>query len=59
MATHSSIIVWKIPWTEEPGGLQVMGLQTQTWLSDWKYIKIADHVISELGQNVSDLYWKN
>ena len=27
MATHSSIFAWKIPWTEEPGGLQSMGLQ--------------------------------
>ena len=27
MATHSSIHAWKIPWTEEPGGLQSMGLQ--------------------------------
>ena len=27
MATHSSILVGKIPWTEEPGGLQSMGLQ--------------------------------
>ena len=27
MATLSSILVWKIPWTEEPGGLQSMGLQ--------------------------------
>ena len=27
MATHSSILAWKIPWTEEPGGLQPMGLQ--------------------------------
>ena len=27
MATHSSILVWKIPWTEEPDGLQSMGLQ--------------------------------
>ena len=25
MATHSSILAWKIPWTEEPGGLQYMG----------------------------------
>ena len=25
MATHSSILAWKIPWTEEPGGLQFMG----------------------------------
>ena len=27
MATHSSILVQRIPWTEEPGGLQAMGLQ--------------------------------
>ena len=27
METHSSILAWKIPWTEEPGGLQSMGLQ--------------------------------
>ena len=27
MATHSSILGWRIPWTEEPGGLQSMGLQ--------------------------------
>ena len=27
MATHSNILAWKIPWTEEPGGLQSMGLQ--------------------------------
>jgi len=27
MVTHSSILIWKIPWAEEPGGLQSMGLQ--------------------------------
>ena len=27
MATHSSILAWRIPWTEEPGGLQPMGSQ--------------------------------
>ena len=27
MATYSSILAWEIPWTEEPGGLQSMGLQ--------------------------------
>ena len=27
MPTHSSILAWKIPWTEEPGRLQSMGLQ--------------------------------
>ena len=33
MATHSSILVWKIPWTEDPGGLQSMGLQGWTQLT--------------------------
>ena len=28
MATHSSILTWEIPWTEEPGGLQTMESQT-------------------------------
>ena len=27
MATHSSILAWRIPWTEEPAGLQSIGLQ--------------------------------
>ena len=30
MATHSSILAWRIPWTEEHGGLQSMGLQSDT-----------------------------
>ena len=30
MATHSSILAWKIPWTEKPGGLQSVGSQSQT-----------------------------
>ena len=33
MATHSSILAWKISWTEEPGGLQSMGSQSQARLS--------------------------
>ena len=27
MAIHSSILAWRVPWTEEPGGLQFIGLQ--------------------------------
>ena len=34
MAIHSSILAWRIPWTEEPGGLQSMGLQ-RVW-HDWE-----------------------
>ena len=32
MATHSSILAWRIPWTEEPDGLQSLGSQSQTRL---------------------------
>ena len=32
METHSSILAWRIPWTDEPGRLQSMGLQSRTWL---------------------------
>ena len=34
MATHSSILAWRIPWTEEPGGLWSMGLQ-KSWTELW------------------------
>ena len=44
MATHSSTLAWKIPWTEEPGRLQSMQLQSRTWLSNFNkkrcYLKI-------------------
>ena len=34
MATHSGILAWRTPWTEKPGGLQSMGSQSRTQLSD-------------------------
>ena len=34
MASHSSILAWRITWTEEPGGLQSTGSQSQTALRD-------------------------
>ena len=37
MATHSSILAWRIPWTEEPGGLQSTGSQSRTWLSNFTH----------------------
>ena len=37
MATHSSSLAWKIPWMEEPGGLQSMGSQSRTQLSDFTF----------------------
>ena len=42
MATHSSILAWRIPWTEEPGGLQSMGPQRvgQDWVT---YVSVYTH----------------
>ena len=38
MATCSSILTWRIPWTEEPGGLQSIGWQrVRIWLSGWHF----------------------
>ena len=42
MATHSSTLAWKIPWTEEPGRLQSMGLQTvrHNWVTSFHYVEL-------------------
>ena len=40
MATHSSILAWRIPWTEEPGGLQSIGLQRVR--QDWRNLAHTD-----------------
>ena len=41
MAIHSSILAWRIPWTEEPGGLQSTGSQRvgHNWVTNREYIK--------------------
>ena len=41
MASHSSILAWKIPWTEEPGRLQSMGLKSHT-----QVINEREHIIT-------------
>ena len=38
MATHSSILAWEIPWTEEPGGLQSMGSQRVGHDGSFRYV---------------------
>ena len=43
IATHSSILAWRIPWTEEPGGLQSMELQSQTRLK-----RLSRHTCSHM-----------
>ena len=43
-ATHSCILAWEIPWTEDPGGLQSMGLQKSgTRISDWTATNSTSH----------------
>ena len=61
MATHSSLLVWEIPWTEEPGRLQSMGLQRvrhdwKTELPDWqKYTEGLYESESEVTQSCPTL----
>ena len=44
MATHSSTLAWKIPWTEKPGRLQSVGSQSQTRLSEMvKYLGLVGY----------------
>ena len=38
MATHSSILAWKIPWTEEPGGPQSMGLKKELDMTEHAHL---------------------
>ena len=39
--THSSLLAWRIPWTEEPGGLQSMESQSQTRLSEFAFAIVS------------------
>ena len=45
MATHSSILAWRIPWTEEPGGLQSMGSQRVTSWVSWSFQIILSPIL--------------
>ena len=45
MATHYSILAWKIPWMEEPGGLQSMGLQSRTLLSSFTHLRVSYQIL--------------
>ena len=50
METHSNILAWKIPWTEEPGRLQSMGLQSPTWLSDFASRELQKNTVQCLSK---------
>ena len=47
MATHPSILAWRIPWTEEPGGLQSMGSQRVRQLTDRQTYTHRVHGVTE------------
>ena len=49
MATHSSILAWEISWTEDPGGLWFIGMQSQTWLKRLSP-PAGCHIFSSMGQ---------
>ena len=49
MATHSSTLVWKIPWMEEPGRLQSMGSQSDT--TEWLYFTMFKWLLKELSSS--------
>ena len=48
MSTHSSTLAWKIPWMEERGGLQSMGSQSRTRLSDFTWWDSSLGILSVL-----------
>ena len=58
MAPHSSTPAWKIPWTEEPGRLQSMGLQSRTQLSDFSFTFHFHALEKEMATHSSVLAWK-
>ena len=59
MAPHSSTLAWKIPWTEETGGLQSMGLlKNQTQLSDFTFTFHFHALEKEMATHSSVLYWR-
>ena len=54
MAPHCSTLAWKIPWTEEPGGLQSMGLR----LSDFTFTFHFHALEKEMATHSSVLAWR-
>ena len=58
MATHSSTLAWKIPWTEEPGRLQSMGSLSQTLLSDFTFTFHLHALEKAMATHSSVLAWR-
>ena len=58
MAPHSSTLAWKIPWMEEPGGLQPMGSLSRTRLSDFTFTFHFHALEKEMATHSSVLAWR-
>ena len=58
MAIHFSILAWRIPWTEEPGGLQSMGLLRSDTLSDFTFTFHFHALEKEMATHSSVLAWR-
>ena len=58
MAIHSSTLDRKIPWMEEPGGLQSMGSQSQTRLSNFTFTFQSHALEKEMATHSSVLAWR-
>ena len=58
MAPYSSTLAWKIPWMEEPGGLQSMGSLSQTRLSDFTFTFYFHALEKEMATHSSVLAWR-
>ena len=57
MATHSSVLAWRIPWIEEPGGLQAMGLQRAR--HDWVTKHSTQNIIINNSHSCDFKFLKN
>ena len=60
MVTHSSILAWKIPWTERPGRLQAMGKESaksRTRLSDFTFRPRTVIATTQKGRRCQGLFW--
>ena len=58
MAPHCSTLAWKIPWMEEPGVLQSMGLLSQNRLSDFTFTFHFHALEKEMAAHSSILAWR-
>ena len=52
MATRSSVLVWRMPWTEEPGGLQFMGSQESDTTGAAEHSHTPSHRVVKVTSNV-------